>query len=98
MGETMKSATAFKALSALLMLGLGACATTQERMNGWVGTTDAHLLSAWGAPDRKAKAGGGINVVTYKEKGHGKYSAPCHKTFAIDAADHRVIGASTPCR
>ena len=39
---------------------LGACATTQERMDGWVGTTDAHLLSAWGAPDRKAKAGGGI--------------------------------------
>jgi hypothetical protein len=65
MGETMKSATALKALSALLMLGLGACATTQERMDGWVGTTDAHLLSAWGAPD---------------------------------AAEHRVIGASTTCR
>jgi hypothetical protein len=97
MGETMKSATAIKTLSALLMLGLGACATTQERMNGWVGTTDAHLLSAWGAPDRKAKAGGGINVVTYKEKGAGKHSASCHKTFAIDA-DHRVIGASTTCR
>ena len=46
----MKSATALEELSALLMLGLGACATTQERMNGWVGTTDAHLLSAWDAP------------------------------------------------
>ena len=68
----MKSATALNALSALMMLGLGACATTQ--------------------------AGGGINVVTYKKKGQGKYSAPCHKTFAIDAADHRVIGASTTCR
>ena len=33
MGETMKSATALKALSALLMLGLGACATTQERID-----------------------------------------------------------------
>jgi hypothetical protein len=93
----MKSATALKALSALPLLGLGACATTQDRMNGWVGTTDAHLLSAWGAPDRKAKADGGISVVTYKQKGQGKHSAPCHKTFAIDA-DHRVIGASTTCR
>jgi len=45
----MTSATALEALSALLMLGLGACATTQERMYGWVGTTDAHLLSTWGA-------------------------------------------------
>lgn len=45
----MKSAPALEALSALLMLGLAACATTQERMNGWVGTTDAHLLSAWGS-------------------------------------------------
>jgi hypothetical protein len=97
MGETMKSATALKALSALPMLGLGACATTQDRMNGWVGTTDVHLLSAWGAPDRKAKADGGINIVTYKEKGQGKHSASWHKTFAIDA-DHRVIGASTTCR
>ena len=93
----MKSATAIKALLGLLLLGLGACATTQDKMNTWLGTTDAHLLSAWGAPDRKAKAGGGINVVTYKEKGQGKHSAPCHKTFAIDA-DQRIIGANTTCR
>ena len=94
----MKSATAIEALLGLMLLGLGACATTQDRMNTWVGTTDAHLLSAWGAPDRKAKAGGGINVMTYKEKAKGnKHSASCHKTFAIDA-DHRVIGANTTCR
>ena len=90
----MKSATVIRALLGVLALGLGACATTQDRMNGWVGTTDAHLLASWGAPDRKAKAGGGIRVVTYKSK--GKY-ATCHKTFAIDA-DHRIIGANADCR
>lgn len=93
----MKSAIAIKALSGLLLLGLGACASTQESMNRWVGTTDAHLLSAWGAPDRQAKAGGGVRVLTYKEKGRGKHSVACHKTFAIDA-DHRVIAAETTCR
>jgi hypothetical protein len=46
----MKSATAIKALSGLLLPGLGACATPQDRMNTWAGTTDTHLLSAWGAP------------------------------------------------
>jgi hypothetical protein len=90
----MKSATVIRALLGVLALGLGACATTQDRMNSWVGTTDAHLLATWGAPDRKAKAGGGISVVTYKSK--GKYSA-CHRTFAIDA-DHRIIDANTDCR
>ena len=93
----MKSANVIKALSGLLLLGLGACETSQDRMNTWIGTTDAHLLSSWGAPDRKAKADGGINVVTYKEKGRGKHAASCHRTFAIDA-DHRVIDANTDCR
>jgi hypothetical protein len=90
----MKSGTVMtKVLLGLLALGLGACSTTQERMNTWVGTTDAHLLSAWGAPDRKATAGGGIRVMTYKTKGKNA----CHKTFAIDA-DHRIIDANTDCR
>jgi len=89
----MKSATVFKALIGVLLLGLGACETTQDRMNTWVGSTDSHLLATWGAPDRKAKTGGGINVVTYKTKGKNA----CHKTFAIDA-DHRIIDANTNCR
>ena len=45
----MKSPTAIKALPGRLLPGLGACATTQDTTNTWVGTTDAHLLSAWGA-------------------------------------------------
>ena len=93
----MKSATAIKALSGLLLLGLGACETAQDRMNAWVGTTDAHLLSAWGAPDRRANAGGGVRVVTYKEKGRGRHAAACHKSFTIDS-EHRVVGANSTCR
>ena len=92
----MRSAkTTAKVVLGLLSFGLGACSTTQEQMNSWVGTTDAHLMSAWGAPDRKASAGGGIRVLTYKEKG-GKGRLACQKTFAVDA-DHRVISASTDC-
>jgi hypothetical protein len=87
--------TVAKILLGVVGLGLGACSTTQERMNGWVGTTDAHLMSAWGAPDRKAKAGGGIRVLTYKETG-GKGRIACQKTFAVDA-DSRVIAANTNC-
>jgi hypothetical protein len=87
--------TLAKILLGVVSLGLGACSTTQERMSSWVGTTDAHLMSAWGAPDRKAKAGGGIRVLTYKEKG-GKGRIPCQKTFAVDA-DSRVIAANTDC-
>ncbi len=91
----MKSATAIKTLSALLLLGLGACETTQDRMNAWVGTTDTRLLSAWGAPDRKAKAGGGVRVLTYKEK-RAKGQPACHKTFTVDA-ENRVVAANTDC-
>ncbi|MBM3650768.1 MAG: hypothetical protein FJX11_23575 [Alphaproteobacteria bacterium] len=92
--------TATKLLIGLLSLGLGGCATTQERMNSWVGSTDAHLLSAWGVPDRKATTGGGIHVVTYKEKTRdfkGRVNGACHKTFTVDA-DHRIIAANTSCR
>ena len=85
-----------KITASLLLLGLGACTTTQERMDTWVGTTDAHLMSVWGAPDRNATADGGIRVLTYTRKGT-KYQPPCQKTFAIDA-DHRVIAANTNCR
>jgi hypothetical protein len=35
----------------VVALGRGACSPTQERMNGWVGTTDAHPMSARGTPD-----------------------------------------------
>ena len=87
--------TVTKILLGVVGLGLGACSTIQERMNSWVGTTDAHLMSAWGAPDRKAKAGGGIRVLTYKEKG-GRGRMACRKTFAVDA-DDRVIAANTNC-
>jgi hypothetical protein len=98
MGETMGSAkTTAGALLGMLAFGLGACSTTQERMNSWVGTTDAHLMSVWGAPDRKAKADGGIKVITYKRKIRtGRHAHTCHKTFAIDA-DHRIIAANTNC-
>jgi hypothetical protein len=85
-----------KTTVALLGLLLGACSTTQERMNSWIGTTDAHLMSVWGAPDRKASADGGIRVLTYNQTG-SKWQFACQKTFAIDA-DHRVIAANTNCR
>lgn len=94
----MRSArTMARAVIGVLALGLGACMTTQERMNTWVGTTDAHMMSRWGAPDRQAKADGGIRVLTYKDKvGRGKHAQTCQKTFAVDA-DRRIIDAYTNC-
>lgn len=76
--------------------GLGACVTSQDALNTWVGTTDAHLMTAWGVPNRQTFAGGGIRILTYRDWDEWQ-KMPCHNTFAVDA-DHRVIAASTTCR
>lgn len=86
-------------LVSLLALGLGACVTTmQDAMNAWVGTTDAHLMAAWGAPDRESVAGGGFRVLTYlqlNEDSDGR-SSICRSSFTVNA-DHRIVAATYYC-
>jgi hypothetical protein len=80
---------------ALTTLSLGACMTIQERMDTWIGSTDAEMMSKWGAPDRQARAADGVRILTYKDRDHRRRVA-CKRTFTVDA-QHRIVDASAQC-
>jgi hypothetical protein len=86
-------------LLGLLASGLGGCLmTTQDVLNTWRGTTDAHLMAVWGAPDRESTAGGGFRVLTYlrlNDDGDGQPNV-CRTSFTVDA-DHRIVAATYYC-
>jgi hypothetical protein len=87
------------ALLGLLALGLSACLmTTQDALNSWLGTTDAHLMASWGAPDRESTAGGGFRVLTYLEMKEDEDGQPsiCRSTFTVDD-NHLVVAATYYC-
>lgn len=91
--------TTARVLLCLLALGLGACAMNgQDAINSWLGTTDAHLMAAWGAPDREATAGSGFRVLTYMELRANTDDQPlvCRTNFTVDD-DHRIVAATYYC-
>jgi hypothetical protein len=96
--RTATTTTTF--LLGLLALGLGACAMTtqQDTMNTWLGTTDAHLMAAWGAPDRESTAGGGFRVLTYMKVQEDSDGWPqvCRSSFTVDG-DHLIVAATYYC-
>jgi len=59
----------------LLCLLLGACTTTADRMQSWVGLDVAQLVSRWGAPDTTIGDDRG-NVLTWKQN-------RCRQSFVI---------------
>ena len=63
----------------LLCLLLGACTTTADRMQSWVGLDVAQLVSRWGAPDTTIGDDRG-NVLTWKDKINNRY---CRQSFVI---------------
>lgn len=57
-----------RSVTALLLLGLAACATTEGYENvlkSWVGSREIALVASWGAPHRVYEAGNGDRALTY---------------------------------
>lgn len=55
-------------VSALLLIGLAACATTEgykEAVESWVGAREITLVAQWGAPHRVYDASNGERALTY---------------------------------
>ncbi len=70
----------------VLILANG-CASTKTEMETWVGSTEAKVLSSWGAPQSTIEAGDGSRILTW-ESPYGKNKV-CRQSFTID--DARIV-------
>jgi len=53
------------AVAAIIIFGLLAgCDYSQDRLDTWIGHTEASLLSSWGGPDRVLESGA-VKYLTY---------------------------------
>lgn len=83
----------------LLALGLAltvGCA--QNRMNTWLGSSDANLLSSWGAPDKETRLSDGGRVLTWsKEWRMAGLSGTCRRSFTISPTGSVTAWAEEGC-
>ena len=67
----------------VLILASG-CASTKTDMETWMGSTEAKMLSSWGAPQSAIETGDGSRILTW-ESPWGK-NEMCRQSFTIDRA------------
>ena len=80
------------AVAAIISFGLLAgCDTRQDRVDEWIGNTEARLLSRWGGPDRVLESGG-VKYLTYNYFWNGTKTHSY--TFQVNTTTGRVIGGS----
>lgn len=83
------------ALAFAVATAVAACGGTSNSMKSWVGSSDAELVSQWGAPDRETSLSSGGRVLTWNGR-NMEGTILCHKSFTVDA-QHVVRAWSHNC-
>ena len=85
-----------------LVLAAACFHTRAQKLNSWVGSDEAALVSEWGAPDLTAPLGGGGKVLTWTEKyeypiGTVTKKGECRQSFTISPGGKVVSWSASGC-